>query len=132
MLSVLCVGPENANRSQMAEGFARHHGGGRIHPASAGSAPAALVNPRAVAAMARRGIDLGDPRPKGFADLPQESTWDILVTMGCGDRCPHLPARRRVDWELPDPRDLEPSEYDRIRDEIEARVLQLIAELASG
>jgi protein-tyrosine-phosphatase len=124
--SVLFVCVENANRSQMAEAFARLHGEGVLQPASAGSRPAAAVNPRAVAAMAARGIDLSGVLPKSLAKVGP-GPWDYLITMGCGDECPAVRATHREDWALPDPRELPPEEFATVRDEIERRVLELVA-----
>jgi protein-tyrosine-phosphatase len=127
-LRVLFVCQENANRSQMAEAFARMHGGDSVEAASAGSRPSGQVNVRAVASMAERGYDLGRHRSKSVAELSAES-WDCVVTMGCGDECPHVVTPRREDWAIPDPRDLAPEAFARIRDEIERRVVDLLARL---
>lgn len=125
---VLFVCTENANRSQMAEAFARHEGAGLVEATSAGSRPSGVVNPRAVAAMASLGIDLGAHRSKGLDALPRR-TWDVLVTMGCGDACPHVPAHQREDWALPDPRDMPADDFAVVRDEIRRRVRDLVARL---
>lgn len=128
MKRILFVCTENANRSQMAEGFARHLGGDRVESWSAGSKPSGIVNPKAVAAMATRGVDLADHRSKSLDDLPLEP-WTAVITMGCGDSCPHLEADVHEDWALPDPRDLEGDAYAQVRDEIERRVETLIHRL---
>lgn len=125
-LLFVCV--ENSNRSQMAEAFARYYGGEAVEVWSAGSRPSGRINPRAIAAMSERGIDLSQHRSKGLSELP-ECEWDWVVTMGCGDECPFIRAKHREDWNLPDPRDLTPEEVNRVRDEIERRVLDLIARL---
>src|SRR5262249_52458115 len=91
---ILFVCVENSNRSQMAEAFARIHGSGRVEAYSAGSRPSGRVNPRAVEFMAERGYDLNAHRSKSLADIP-EGEYAIAVTMGCGDSCPMVPARRR-------------------------------------
>src|SRR5690242_5592487 len=88
----VCV--ENSNRSQMAEAFARIHGAGRVEAFSAGSRPSGRVNPKAVAAMQEIGYDLTQHRSKSLADLAG-TEFDVAVTMGCGDECPLLKARRR-------------------------------------
>jgi protein-tyrosine-phosphatase len=124
-LLFVCV--ENACRSQMAEGFARHYGGDGVEVLSAGSRPASAVNPRAIAFMAERGVDLSDQRPQGIADAATGS-FDAVVTMGCGDACPHVPARIRLDWDLEDPKALDDAGFRRVRDEIERRVLLLLDE----
>lgn len=128
MARVLFVCVENANRSQMAEAFARMHGAGVIEPASAGSRPAPSVNPRAIAAMAELGYDLSGRKPQGLDEVGP-GPWDYVVTMGCGDACPWVPSRARLDWSLPDPRDLPPDEFNRVRDAIEREVLALIARI---
>jgi arsenate reductase len=95
-LLFVCI--ENSNRSQMAEGFARTLGKGRVSAFSAGSRPAGQINPRAVQFMKEEGIDLTVQLSKGLDDLPK-IRWDWIVTMGCGDACPMLPAAHRLDWE---------------------------------
>src|SRR5262245_3485709 len=92
----VCV--ENSNRSQMAEAFARLHGGDRVEAHSAGSRPSGRVNPKAVEAMRERGYDLTAHRSKGLDELAGLD-FEVAVTMGCGDECPNLKARRRVDWQ---------------------------------
>lgn len=131
MKRVLFVCTENANRSQMAEAFARIHGDGFVEPASAGSAPAGEVNPRAVVAMRERGYDLSQHRSTSTAEVGT-APFDVLVTMGCGDTCPTLPARAREDWALPDPRAMAPDAFNAVRDEIEQRVLDLIQRLRAS
>ncbi|RMH21979.1 MAG: arsenate reductase ArsC [Acidobacteria bacterium] len=127
---VLFVCTENANRSQLAEAFARIHGKGMLEAWSAGSRPSGTINPRAVAAMAELGYDLTAHRSKDLDAVPA-GPYDFLITMGCGDACPFVPARQREDWDLPDPRDLPPPAYRQIRDEIERRVKDLIARAAA-
>ena len=130
MKTVLFVCVENSNRSQMAEGFARIHGHSLIRAESAGSRPAQAVNPKAIAAMSERGYDLGTHRPKSITDIGP-GPWDYVITMGCGDTCPFIPTRKRLDWELPDPKGMSPTEYQVIRDAIEQRVLELLSEIQS-
>src|SRR5438270_5252172 len=101
MKRVLFVWVENSNRSQMAEAFARLHGAGRVEAYSAGSRPSGRVNPRAVEFMREAGYDLGPQRSKALADLP-DVEFDVAVTMGCGDACPLVRARRHEDWAIPD------------------------------
>lgn len=129
MKRLLFVCTENANRSQMAEGFARMEGRGDVEAWSAGSKPSGVVNPKAVRAMKDRGIDLGGHRSKSLDEVP-DVPWSAVVTMGCGDACPHLRADLHEDWALPDPRDLEGDAYAQVRDEIERRVRDLLARLA--
>lgn len=126
-LLFVCV--ENANRSQMAEGFARFHGGHRVEALSAGSRPAGHVNPRAIEAMAELGIDISHQASRSLDDISGE--FDAVVTMGCGDACPWVPAKRREDWALRDPAGLSDEAYRAIRDDIRKRVQALLASLRS-
>jgi len=127
---VLFVCVENSCRSQMAEGFARASGRGRVAAHSAGSRPSGQVNPRAAAFMTERGIDLGAQSSKGLDDLPAGVTWDAVVTMGCGEACPHLPAKTRLDWDLQDPKAMSDDEFRRVRDRIETLVSELVESTA--
>jgi len=128
MKTVLFVCVENSNRSQMAEAFARMHGEGRIEAASAGSKPSGKVNPKAVAAMKELGYDLTAHASKGLDDFNGRNI-DVAVTMGCGDECPLVKAGQRVDWKIPDPRDMTPEEFKNVRDLIERKVKDLLATL---
>ena len=123
-LLFVCV--ENSCRSQMAEGFARARGGGRVGITSAGWRPSGSVEPRAIRLMKEKGIDLAAQRSKGLDELPAGAEWDVIVTLGCGDACPHLPARRRLDWDLPDPKVLDDDGFRGVRDRIEALVRGLL------
>ncbi|MEM6796421.1 MAG: arsenate reductase ArsC [Acidobacteriota bacterium] len=126
--SVVFLCTENSNRSQMAEGFARHHSGGAFVAHSAGSSPKGEVNPKAIEAMAEKGIDLKEHRSKSTDELPHRR-FDAVITMGCGDECPWLEGALREDWGLEDPRDLGPEGYRSVRDEIERRVIDLARRL---
>ena len=126
-LLFVCI--ENSCRSQMAEGFARALGGDHVSAVSAGSRPSGQVDPRAVQFMAEKGIDLTPQQSKGLDDLPSGITWDYVVTMGCGDACPWLPARHRVDWDLPDPKGLDDHGFRHVRDRIERLVRELVNEV---
>lgn len=123
--TVLFVCVENSNRSQMAEAFAKYHGEGRVEAWSAGSKPSGALNPKAVAAMRDRGIDISAHRSKSLSDLPPNQ-WDWVITMGCGDACPSLPAKHREDWPLPDPREMDSDAFAAVRNEIEQRVKALL------
>ena len=127
MKRVLFVCVENSNRSQMAEAFARMLGGDDIEAMSAGSRPSGRINPRAVAAMAAMGYDLSSHASKSLDDV--HGTFDAVITMGCGDDCPWLPAHHREDWGLPDPRHMNEVDYHAVRDEIGARVRELLSKL---
>jgi arsenate reductase (thioredoxin) len=122
----VCV--ENSNRSQMAEAFARRHGAGKVEAYSAGSRPSGRVNPRAVEAMREVGYDLTAHRSKGLQELA-DVDFDVAVTMGCGDECPLLRAGERLDWQIPDPREMPPEQFREVRALIEAKVKDLLQSL---
>ncbi len=124
---VLFVCIENSNRSQMAEAFARMHGGDAVEALSAGSRPSGRINPKAIRFMGELGYDLSTHESKSLDDIGGE--FDAVVTMGCGDDCPWIPAKRREDWALPDPKDLDDDGYRAVRDEIARRVRALLASL---
>ena len=126
-LLFVCV--ENANRSQMAEGFARFHGGQRVEALSAGSRPIGQVNPRAIEAMAELGIDISAQASRSLDQISGE--FDAVVTMGCGDACPRIVARVREDWPVKDTAGRSDEAYRAIRDDIRRRVQALIANLRS-
>lgn len=128
---VLYVCTENSNRSQMAEAFTKLHGQGALEAFSAGSAPSGVVNPRAVRAMAEVPYDLDKHRSKGLDEVP-EGPYDFVITMGCGDDCPYVPAEARDDWPLPDPKGMPSEEFNQVRDEIERRVKDLVARVTGG
>jgi protein-tyrosine-phosphatase len=128
MKSVLFVCVENSNRSQMAEAFARMHGGAGVQAASAGSRPSGRINPKAIEAMNELGYDLTAHSSKGLEGFNGTAV-DVAVTMGCGDECPLVRAARREDWQIPDPRDMSPEEFRGVRDLIEQKVRALLAAL---
>ena len=123
--SVLFLCVHNAGRSQMAAGWMRHLAGERVDVFSGGSEPAAALNQAAVAAMAEKDIDISGELPQPWADEIVRAA-DVVVTMGCGDACPFLPAKDRLDWALPDPKNMPLDEFRKVRDEIEKRVKTLI------
>jgi protein-tyrosine-phosphatase len=126
--SVLFVCVHNAGRSQMAAAFLTHLGGERVQVRSAGSTPADAVNPAVVQVMREVGVDISREVPKLLtAEAVQAS--DVVITMGCGDACPLFPGKRYLDWELPDPAGRDAEQIRPIRDEIEQRVRDLLAEL---
>ncbi|MGA3541779.1 arsenate reductase ArsC [Micromonosporaceae bacterium DT194] len=126
--SVLFVCVHNAGRSQMAAGWLRHLAGDRVEVRSAGSAPGDRVNPAAVAAMAEVGIDIAGQTPTKLAGETAESS-DVIVTMGCGDACPVFPGKRYEDWKIEDPAGKGVDAVRPIRDEIRARIENLLTEL---
>ena len=125
---VIFVCVENSNRSQMAEAFARVHGKGQVEAFSAGSRPSGRINPKAVDAMREVGYDLSTHASKGLAEF-NGKPFDAAVTMGCGDECPLVIAKRRGDWQIPDPKHLPPEEFRKVRDLIESNVVNLLASL---
>jgi protein-tyrosine-phosphatase len=122
----LCV--HNAGRSQMALGFFSHYANGAARALSGGSEPAERINPSAIAAMSEVGIDITREFPKPWTDEAVRAA-DVVVTMGCGDECPYFPGKRYDDWVLEDPQGRDVAAVRPIRDEIEQRVLGLLAEL---
>ncbi|MFN8299297.1 MAG: arsenate reductase ArsC [Chitinophagales bacterium] len=123
--NVVFVCIENSNRSQMAQAFARMYGAGKVEAYSAGSRPSGKINPKAEAAMQELGYDLTTHDSKGLDQLP-DVTFEYAITMGCGDECPFLKAVHREDWAIPDPRNMEPEEFNEVRDQIKEKVLQLL------
>lgn len=126
--SVLFVCVHNAGRSQMAAAYLSHLAEGRIEVRSAGSAPAESVNPAAVEAMAEEGIDISTNQPKVLSEQAVKDS-DVVITMGCGDACPFFPGKRYEDWKLDDPAGQGIEGVRPIRDDIKARIQQLITEL---
>jgi protein-tyrosine-phosphatase len=126
--TVLFVCVHNAGRSQMAAGLLTHLAGDRIEVRSAGSEPADQLNPAVVAAMAEVGIDITAEQPK-LLTTDAVKTADVVITMGCGDTCPIFPGKRYEDWQLDDPAGQGIEDVRPIRDEIEARVRDLITQL---
>jgi arsenate reductase len=129
MPTVLFVCVHNAGRSQMAAGFLQHLAGGRVDVRSAGSEPADQLNPVVVAAMLEEGIDIRSEQPARLSTDAVRAA-DVVVTMGCGDACPVFPGKRYEDWELPDPAGLDLDAVRPIRDDVRARVQDLLAGLA--
>ena len=128
MKRVLFVCVENSNRSQMAEAFARMHGGVAVEAYSAGSRPSGRINPKAIESMREVGYDLTAHDSKSLEDIPNVD-YDFVATMGCGDECPFVRARRREDWAIPDPKDMTTDEFREIRDLIETNVKAALASL---
>ena len=126
--TILFVCVHNAGRSQMAAGFMEHHGGDRVEVLSAGSAPKESINPVAVEAMLEKGIDIANRKPKVLTNESVQSS-DVVITMGCGDACPFYPGKRYEDWALEDPAGQDLEFVRKVRDEIEARVKQLLSEI---
>ena len=124
-LLFVCV--ENSNRSQMSQAFAEMTG--EVEAFSAGSAPSGIINPKAIRAMQEVGYDLTTHRSKSLDEVREEAPFDAVVTMGCGDACPWMPAKEFIDWEIPDPKHMNESEFRGVRDLIRRKVRDLVDEL---
>lgn len=128
MARALFVCLHNAGRSQMSEALFRRAAEERHEARSAGTTPADQVHPEVVEAMGELGIDLSGRTPRRLSR--EDAEWaDVVVTMGCGDECPYIPGKRYVDWDLEDPKGQSLEAVREIRDEIDRRVRELVAEL---
>ena len=127
--TVLFVCVHNAGRSQMAAGYLQALAGDRVEVLSAGSAPKDTINPVAVEAMREEGIDIAHNTPKILTDDAVQAS-DVVITMGCGDTCKFYPGKRYEDWDLDDPAGQGIEAVRPIRDNIRARVEQLISEIS--
>jgi len=126
-LLFVCV--ENSNRSQMSQAFAKMLGGEKIEAYSAGSKPSGVVNPKAIAALKELGYDLGTHDSKSLKEVEKYAPFDAVVTMGCGDACPWMAAKKFIDWQIPDPKHMEPEEFNKVRDFIGNKVKELLDSL---
>jgi protein-tyrosine-phosphatase len=134
MANVLFVCLHNAGRSQMSRALFERDAVGRHAATSAGTEPAERVQPEVVEVMREIGVDVADQQPRLLTRALAEQA-DVVVTMGCGDRCPYIPGRRYLDWDLPDPKGRSLDDVRGTRDEIARRVSSLLDELeapASG
>jgi arsenate reductase len=128
MASVLFVCLHNAGRSQMSQALFEQGARGRHTASSAGTTPAECVHPEVITVMRELGIDLADRTPRLLTrDLAEQA--DVVVTMGCGEECPYIPGKRYLDWELPDPKGRPIGEVRATRDQIQARVGELVRQL---
>jgi protein-tyrosine-phosphatase len=125
---VLFVCIENSCRSQIAEAFSHLYARELIQAYSAGSRPSRQINPKAIAAMAELGYDLGKHVSKSLGEIPQVK-YDYVITMGCGDECPFIPAKVHEDWNVPDPKTLPMEQFRQVRDQIGERVQELAAQI---
>ena len=132
MKKILFVCIENSNRSQMAQAFATIYGAGKVKAFSAGSRPSGKINPKAIEAMGALQYDLTKHESKRLDDVKNEAPFDAVVTMGCGDACPWMPATMHLDWQIPDPRDMDKTQFNEVRDQIGEKVKQLIGALLAG
>jgi arsenate reductase (thioredoxin) len=126
-LLFVCV--ENSNRSQMSQAFATMLGGNAIEAYSAGSKPSGIVNPKAITAMKELGYDLSKHDSKSLDEVKAFAPFDVVITMGCGDACPWMPAQQFVDWQIPDPKNMEPKEFNEVRDFIKSKVTEVLQSL---
>jgi arsenate reductase (thioredoxin) len=126
-LLFVCV--ENSNRSQMSQAFAKMLGGENVETYSAGSKSSGIVNPKAIASMKELGYDLSEHESKSLKEVEQFAPFDAVVTMGCGDACPWMPAKKFIDWEIPDPKNMAPAEFNKVRDHIRDKVKELLSSL---
>ncbi len=123
-LLFVCI--ENSNRSQMSQAFAKMLGGENVEAYSAGSKPSGIVNPKAIAAMKELGYDLSTHDSKSLDEVKAFAPFDAVVTMGCGDACPWMPAKQFIDWQIPDPKHMEPQQFNEVRDFIKEKVKELM------
>jgi arsenate reductase (thioredoxin) len=123
-LLFVCI--ENSNRSQMSQAFAKIIGGENVEAYSAGSKPSGIVNPKAIAAMKEVGYDLSTHNSKSLDEAKAFAPFDAVVTMGCGDACPWMPAKQFIDWQIPDPKHMEPAQFNEVRNFIKGKVKDLI------
>ena len=128
MKRLLFVCVENSCRSQIAEAFARIHGGDGIEAYSAGSRPSGKVNPKAIESMKEIRYDLTTHDSKSLTEIP-DVEYDFVATMGCGDDCPYVRAKRREDWQIPDPKNLPTDQFRETRDLIEEKVKEVLQKL---
>jgi protein-tyrosine-phosphatase len=126
---VLFVCIENSNRSQMAQAFAKINGGNKLEAYSAGSKPSGKINPKAIAAMKELGYDLSAHASKSLQEVEQYAPFDAVITMGCGDACPWMPAKKFIDWQIPDPRNMNEDDFRKVRNLVEEKVKDLISSL---
>lgn len=128
MKHLLFVCVENSCRSQIAEAFARIHGAGEVGVYSAGSRPLGKVNPKAIESMRELDYDLTKHDSKSLEEIPNVE-YDFVATMGCGDECPFVRAKRREDWQIPDPKDLPIEQFRETRNLIEQKVKDILSQI---
>lgn len=115
----------------MSQAFAKMFGASSVEAYSAGSNPSGKINPSAIAAMKELGYDLKDHHSKSLKEVKQYAPFDVVVTMGCGDACPWMPAKEFIDWQIPDPKEMKPEEFNTVRDMIGQKVKELVERLRS-
>lgn len=114
----------------MSQAFAKILGRESVEAYSAGSKPSGMVNPKAIAAMKELDYDLSVHDSKSLEEVKQFAPFDAVVTMGCGDACPWMPAKQFIDWQIPDPRDMNEDEFRKVRDYIKENVKELLDSLS--
>jgi len=123
---ILFVCVENSNRSQMSQAFAIILGGEKVEAFSAGSRPSGKINPKAIAAMRELGYDLSSHHSKSLDEVKKFAPFDVVVTMGCGDACPWMPSKQFIDWQIPDPKNMNENEFRKVRERIKEEVRKLL------
>ena len=126
-LLFVCI--ENSNRSQMSQAFANMLGGNDVEAYSSGSNPSGKINPKAIAAMKELGYDLTTHQSKSLDEVKEYAPFDVVVTMGCGDACPWMPAKKFIDWQIPDPRNMNEEDFRKVRGLIKEKVKDLLSSL---
>ena len=126
---ILFVCVENSNRSQMSEAFAKMLGGENIDAFSAGSSPSRKVNLKAIASMKELGYDLSKHHSKSLEEIKQYAPFDAVITMGCGDACPWMTAKQFIDWDIPDPKEMNEEEFRIVRNLIGEKVKLLLEKI---
>ena len=126
---ILFVCVENSNRSQMSEALTKMLGNENLEAFSAGSNPSGTINPNAIASMKELGYDLSSHQSKSLDEVKQFAPFDAVVTMGCGDACPWMPAKKFIDWDIPDPKNMNENDFRRVRDLIKEKVKELAASM---
>ena len=129
---ILFVCIENSNRSQMAQAFATMYGGNNVEAYSAGSRPSGKINPKAIDAMNELGYNLSSHSSKSLEEVKTFAPFDAVVTMGCGDACPWMPAKEFFDWQIPDPREMDKDDFRTVRKFIREKVKELLASLQAA
>ena len=113
----------------MSQAFAKMLGGSSVKAFSAGSQPSGRINQKAIVTMKELGYDLKTHRSKTLDQVKEYAPFDAVVTMGCGDACPWMPAKQFIDWEIPDPKELNEDEFRKVRDLIKEKVKDLLASI---
>ena len=126
---ILFVCVENSNRSQMSEAFAKMPGDDSVEAFSAGSNPSGTINPKAILSMKELGYDLSTHQSKSLDEVKQFAPFDAVVTMGCSDACPWMPTKKFIDWDIPNPKDMNEDDFRKVRDLIGEKVKELLKTL---